>query len=79
MAVAIPLRRTLHRTRLVPGAAIGLDLDARACVVRTITGETRVERYDLLVLDNYRFLHGRDAFRGTRTLHVLSVRTTEAF
>ncbi len=50
MAVAIPLRRTLRRTALVPGAAIGLDLDARACVVRTITGETRVERYDLLVL-----------------------------
>jgi NADH dehydrogenase len=50
MAVAIPLRRTLHRTILVPGAVIGLDLDARACVVRTITGETRVERYDLLVL-----------------------------
>ena len=50
MGVAIPLRRTLHRTRLVPGAVIGLDLDARACVVRTITGETRVERYDLLVL-----------------------------
>ena len=36
MAVAIPLRRTMHRTHLVPGAAIGLDLDARACVVRTI-------------------------------------------
>ena len=50
MAVAIPLRRTLRRTALVPGAVIGLDLDARACVVRTITGETRVERYDLLVL-----------------------------
>jgi len=45
MAVAIPLRRTLRRTALVPGAVIGLDLDARACVVRTITGETRVERY----------------------------------
>jgi hypothetical protein len=26
MAVAIPLRRTLRRTRLVPGAVIGLDL-----------------------------------------------------
>ena len=50
MAVAIPLRHTLRRTALVPGAVIGLDLDARACVVRTITGETRVERYDLLVL-----------------------------
>ncbi|MBP2364992.1 TauD/TfdA family dioxygenase [Pseudonocardia parietis] len=39
----------------------------------------RLEAGDLLVLDNYRFLHGRDAFSGSRTLHVLSVRTTEAF
>lgn len=46
----IPLRRTLHRTGLLPGAVVGLDLDSRACVVRTITGEIRIERYDLLVL-----------------------------
>ncbi|MFP5019259.1 TauD/TfdA family dioxygenase [Pseudonocardia phyllosphaerae] len=39
----------------------------------------RMEAGDLVVLDNYRFLHGRDAFTGSRTLHVLSVRTTEAF
>lgn len=39
----------------------------------------QLEAGDLLVLDNYRFLHGRDAFSGSRTLHVLSVRTTEAF
>ncbi|MBC3194649.1 TauD/TfdA family dioxygenase [Pseudonocardia sp. C8] len=39
----------------------------------------RMEAGDLLVLDNYRFLHGRDAFRGSRTLHVLSVRTVDAF
>ncbi|MEJ8279742.1 TauD/TfdA family dioxygenase [Pseudonocardia spirodelae] len=39
----------------------------------------RLEAGDLLVLDNYRFLHGRDAFTGRRELHVLSVRTTEAF
>ena len=39
----------------------------------------RMEADDLLVLDNYRFLHGRDAFSGSRALHVLSVRTTDAF
>ena len=39
----------------------------------------RLEAGDLLILDNYRFLHGRDAFTGSRSLHVLSVRTTEAF
>lgn len=39
----------------------------------------RLESGDLLVLDNYRFLHGRDAFTGSRELHVLSVRTTDAF
>lgn len=39
----------------------------------------RLEAGELLALDNYRFLHGRDAFRGERTLHVLSVRTTDAF
>lgn len=39
----------------------------------------RMESGDLLLLDNYRFLHGRDAFTGTRALHVLSVRTVDAF
>lgn len=39
----------------------------------------RLDAGDLLILDNYRFLHGRDAFTGSRALHVLSVRTTEAF
>jgi gamma-butyrobetaine dioxygenase len=39
----------------------------------------RMDAGDLLVLDNYRYLHGRDAYRGERKLHVLTVRTTEAF
>jgi len=34
---------------------------------------------DLLVLDNYRYLHGRDGYRDDRVLHVLTVRTDEAF
>ena len=48
------------------------------------TAHASVERFplaagDLLVLDNYRFLHGRDAYRGPRRLHVLTARTTDAF
>lgn len=39
----------------------------------------RLEAGELLVLDNYRFLHGRDAFSGPRRMHVLTVRTTDAF
>jgi gamma-butyrobetaine dioxygenase len=34
---------------------------------------------DLMALDNCRFLHGRDAFRGTRELHVLAVRSADAW
>ena len=57
-------------------------LDEYADVLATAQG--CVERFrlgagDLLVLDNYRFLHGRDAFRGERRLHVLTVRTTAVF
>ncbi|WP_300007842.1 TauD/TfdA family dioxygenase [Pseudonocardia sp.] len=39
----------------------------------------RLDAGELLVLDNYRFLHGRDAFAGERTMHVMTVRTTDAF
>ena len=44
----MPLRRTLRRTALVPGAVIGLDLDTSR-VVRTITGDAH-KTLDLLVL-----------------------------
>jgi gamma-butyrobetaine dioxygenase len=39
----------------------------------------RLEAGDLLALDNYRFLHGRDGFRGRRELHVLAVRTVDSW
>ncbi|MFP5069168.1 TauD/TfdA family dioxygenase [Pseudonocardia nantongensis] len=39
----------------------------------------RMDAGDVLLLDNYRYLHGRDAFTGSRALHVLSVRSTDAF
>ncbi|MGH4031870.1 NAD(P)/FAD-dependent oxidoreductase [Actinomycetota bacterium Odt1-20B] len=49
-SVAVPLRRMLHRTAIVPGGAVGVDPKAKAVVVRKINGETVVERYDYLVL-----------------------------
>jgi len=49
-SVAISLRRMMHRTRIVPGGAIGVDTQAKAVVVRSITDELSVERYDHLVL-----------------------------
>ncbi|WP_415954455.1 NAD(P)/FAD-dependent oxidoreductase [Streptomyces sp. KLOTTS4A1] len=49
-SVAAPLGRMLRRTTLVPGGAIGIDTVAKAVVVKKITGETVVERYDYLVI-----------------------------
>lgn len=48
--VAVPLRRALHRTLRVPCQIIGVDLDGRACIARTILGEKHVVRWDRLVL-----------------------------
>ncbi|NLU69563.1 NAD(P)/FAD-dependent oxidoreductase [Streptomyces sp. HNM0574] len=49
-SVAAPLRRLLRRTHIVPGGAVGIDTDAKVCVVRLITDEMVNERYDYLVL-----------------------------
>ncbi|MEU3742138.1 NAD(P)/FAD-dependent oxidoreductase [Streptomyces sp. NPDC032198] len=49
-SVAVPLRRMLRRTAIVPGGAIGVDPAAKAVIVRKINGEEVVERYDYLVL-----------------------------
>ncbi|NYI03194.1 NAD(P)/FAD-dependent oxidoreductase [Allostreptomyces psammosilenae] len=49
-SIAVSLRRMLVRTRIVPGGAVGIDLKARAVVVRTITGQMQVEHYDRLVV-----------------------------
>ncbi|MET7361340.1 NAD(P)/FAD-dependent oxidoreductase [Streptomyces sp. NPDC005562] len=49
-SVAVPLRRMLRRTKIVPGGAVGIDPKAKAVVVRKINGEEVVERYDYLVL-----------------------------
>ncbi|MCF2532391.1 NAD(P)/FAD-dependent oxidoreductase [Yinghuangia soli] len=49
-SVAVSLRRRLRRTRLVPGAAIGVDTAAKVCIVRKTTGELVDVPYDQLVL-----------------------------
>ncbi|MCX5388650.1 NAD(P)/FAD-dependent oxidoreductase [Streptomyces sp. NBC_00094] len=50
-SVALSLRRSeRHRTRIVPGGAVGVDTAAKVCVVRTISGEFVTEPYDHLVL-----------------------------
>lgn len=49
-AVAPSLRRLLRRTRIVPGRAVGVDAEAKVCVVRLINGELSDQRYDHLVL-----------------------------
>ncbi|MDX3236740.1 NAD(P)/FAD-dependent oxidoreductase [Streptomyces sp. ME03-5709C] len=49
-AVAVPLRRMLHRTTVIPGRAIGVDPAAKAVVIKKITDEELVEPYDYLVL-----------------------------
>ncbi|MFJ8351396.1 NAD(P)/FAD-dependent oxidoreductase [Streptomyces sp. NPDC094153] len=50
-SVAISLRRSSkYRTRIIPGGAIGVDLTAKVCVVRTLTDRVVDEPYDYLVL-----------------------------
>lgn len=49
-SVAIPLRRCLPHTRVVPGGAIGIDPAAKVVVVRTITGKQVNLGYDYLVI-----------------------------
>lgn len=50
-SVAVSLRRSRrHRTRIVPGGAIGVDTRAKICVIRKITDEIVNEPYDHLVL-----------------------------
>ncbi|WP_171116044.1 MULTISPECIES: NAD(P)/FAD-dependent oxidoreductase [Streptomyces] len=50
-SIALSLRRSRkYRTRIIPGGAIGVDLKAKICVIRTITDEIVNERYDYIVL-----------------------------
>ncbi|MFE9401472.1 NAD(P)/FAD-dependent oxidoreductase [Streptomyces sp. NPDC006530] len=50
-SVAVSLRRSAkHRTRIIPGGAIGVDPKAKICVIRKITGETLDQPYDYIVL-----------------------------
>ncbi|MFE1326910.1 NAD(P)/FAD-dependent oxidoreductase [Streptomyces sp. NPDC058735] len=50
-SIAVSLRRSKrYRTRIIPGGAIGVDLKAKVCVIRTITDEIVDEPYDHIVL-----------------------------
>ncbi|MFK0117736.1 NAD(P)/FAD-dependent oxidoreductase [Streptomyces sp. NPDC090994] len=50
-SVAVSLRRSSkYRTRIIPGGAIGVDLKAKVCVVRSITGKIVNEPFDYIVL-----------------------------
>ncbi|AWW41208.1 NAD(P)/FAD-dependent oxidoreductase [Streptomyces cadmiisoli] len=50
-SIAVSLRRSSkYRTRIIPGGAIGVDLKAKVCVIRTITDEIVDEPYDYIVL-----------------------------
>lgn len=50
-SVAVSLRRSSrHRTRIIPGGAIGVDPKAKVCVIRKITDEVVYEPYDYIVL-----------------------------
>ncbi|MBK3590251.1 FAD-dependent oxidoreductase, partial [Streptomyces sp. MBT57] len=50
-SVAVSLRRSRrHRTRIIPGGAIGVDPKAKVCVIRKITDEIVNEPYDYIVL-----------------------------
>jgi gamma-butyrobetaine dioxygenase len=39
----------------------------------------RLETGELLVVDNYRMLHGRDGFRGRREMCILTVLSSDAW
>ncbi|MFI9274576.1 NAD(P)/FAD-dependent oxidoreductase [Kitasatospora sp. NPDC052896] len=49
-SVAVSLRRSLCRTDVIPGGAVGVDPRAKVCVIRKITDEVIAERYDYLVI-----------------------------
>lgn len=50
-SIAVSLRRSRrYRTRIIPGGAVGVDLAAKVCVVRTITDKVVNEPYDYIVL-----------------------------
>nr|WP_237554691.1 FAD-dependent oxidoreductase [Streptomyces sp. SID4948] len=50
-SIAVSLRRSgRFRTPIIPGGAVGVDTDAKVCVIRKITGEIISEPYDYIVL-----------------------------
>lgn len=48
--IAVPLRRRLRRTLRVPCRILGVDLDDKVCVARTILGQDHAARWDYVGL-----------------------------
>lgn len=48
--IAVPLRRTLHRTLRAPCSIVGVDLERKVCVARPVTGDDHLVSWDRLVL-----------------------------
>ncbi|MGZ3144715.1 TauD/TfdA family dioxygenase [Lentzea chajnantorensis] len=53
-------------------------LDEEVARVQPALPRFRLDEGDVLVLDNYRCWHGRDAHTGTRTVHIQTIRTDDA-
>ncbi|MFD4635752.1 TauD/TfdA family dioxygenase [Lentzea sp. NPDC058436] len=69
----------LHRDPLSEHVTAMLTrFDAEVERVQRELPRIRLTEGDLLVLDNYRCWHGRDAHTGTRTVHIQTVRTDDA-
>src|SRR5690625_773638 len=49
-SLAVSRHRSRSRTRIVPGSAVGVDAAAKAVLIRKISYELIVERYDRLVV-----------------------------
>ncbi|USX53296.1 TauD/TfdA family dioxygenase [Lentzea sp. HUAS12] len=64
--------RTEHVTAMLS------RFDAEVERVQRDLPRIRLTEGDLLVLDNYRCWHGRDAHEGARTVHIQTVRTDDA-
>ncbi|GLY47148.1 TauD/TfdA family dioxygenase [Lentzea sp. NBRC 102530] len=71
----VPLHRDPDADRVT---ALLARFDAEVDRVQRTLPRTRLDEGELLVLDNYRCWHGRDAHTGSRTVHIQTVRTDNA-
>ncbi|WP_394618303.1 TauD/TfdA family dioxygenase [Lentzea sp. JNUCC 0626] len=71
----VPLHRDPDAERVT---ALLARFDAEVDRVQRTLPRIRLDEGELLVLDNYRCWHGRDAHTGSRTVHIQTVRTDNA-